>query len=87
MMIDPGAARRRKETAAREARVTRFQEYSGNAAISGRELPPDEVLAASQHIDATARALRHRRASRAPSSTCGPWSTSTSSRAPTPSPA
>ena len=58
MMIDPDAARRRKETAAREARVTRFQEYSGNAAISGRELPPDEVLAASQHIDATARALR-----------------------------
>ena len=58
MMIDPDAARRRRETAAREARVTRFQEYSGNAAISGRELPPDEVLAASQHIDATARALR-----------------------------
>ena len=58
MMIDPDAARKRRETAAKEARVTRFQEYSGNAAISGRELPPDEVLAASQHIDATARALR-----------------------------
>ena len=26
--------------------------------LSGRELPPEEVLAASQHMDATARALR-----------------------------
>jgi hypothetical protein len=58
MMIDPKAAGERKKTAAKEARVTRFQEYSGNAAISGRELPSDEVLAASQHVDAIARALR-----------------------------
>jgi uncharacterized protein DUF222 len=58
MMIDPGAAGERKQTAAKQARVTRWQEDSGNAALSGRELPPEEVLAASQHIDATARALR-----------------------------
>ena len=58
MMIDPRAAEERKKTAAKEARVTRWQEDSGNAALSGRELPPDEVLAASQHMDATARALR-----------------------------
>jgi hypothetical protein len=58
MMIDPAAAQERKKAAAKDARVTRFQEYSGNGALCGRELPPDEVLASSQHIDACARALR-----------------------------
>jgi len=58
MMIDPQAARHRKETCAKDARVERFQESSGNAALCGRELPPDEVLAASAHIDACARELR-----------------------------
>jgi hypothetical protein len=58
MMIDPAAAVRRKERAARDARIERFQEYSGNAALCGRELPADQVLAASQHLDACARALR-----------------------------
>jgi Domain of unknown function (DUF222) len=58
MMIDPAAAQRRKEAGAKQTRVERFQEYSGNAALSGRELPPDEVLASSQHIDSCARALR-----------------------------
>ncbi|MGH3208187.1 MAG: DUF222 domain-containing protein [Trebonia sp.] len=58
MMIDPKAAEERKKAAAKEARVIRWQEDSGNAALSGRELPPEEVLAASQHMDATARALR-----------------------------
>jgi Domain of unknown function (DUF222) len=58
MMIDPEAAGERKQAAAKQARITRWQEDSGNAALSGRELPPDEVLAASQHIDATARTLR-----------------------------
>jgi hypothetical protein len=58
MMIDPAAAQQRKDKAAKEARVVRFQEYSGNAALCGRDLPPEEVLASSQHIDACARALR-----------------------------
>ena len=58
LLIDPQAAQKRKETAAKGARIERFQEYSGNAALSGRELPPDEVLAASAHIDACARQLR-----------------------------
>jgi hypothetical protein len=58
MMIDPQAARRRKERAAKDARITRFQEYSGNGALCGRELPAAETLASSQHIDACARALR-----------------------------
>ena len=58
MMIDPAAAVRRRERAARDARIERIQEFSGNAALCGRELPPQAVLAASQHIDACARALR-----------------------------
>jgi hypothetical protein len=58
LMIDPAAAQRRKDGAARDARVIRFQEHSGTAALCGRDLPPDEVLASSGHIDACARALR-----------------------------
>jgi Domain of unknown function (DUF222) len=58
LMIDPGAARRRKDEAAKDARVERFQEHSGTAALCGRDLPTDEVLAASTHIDAVARQLR-----------------------------
>src|SRR6516165_2206010 len=58
MMIDPAAAVRRRERAARDARIERFQEHSGNAALCGRELPPQAVLAASAHIDGCARALR-----------------------------
>ncbi len=58
MMIDPAAAQRRKDSAAKHARVIRFQEQSGNAALCGRDLPPADVLASSQHIDDCARALR-----------------------------
>ncbi len=39
-------ARQRREEAARDARVQRWAEDSGNAALTGRELPPAEVLAA-----------------------------------------
>jgi Domain of unknown function (DUF222) len=46
----PGKARQRRETAAKFARVERWAEDSGNAALMGRELPPDEVLAADQRI-------------------------------------
>jgi hypothetical protein len=55
LLIDPAAAQRRKDSA---ARVIRFQEHSGTAALCGRDLPPDEVLASSAHVDACARALR-----------------------------
>ena len=48
----PKKARERRETAARSARVERWAEDSGNAALMGRELPPDEVLAADQRIAA-----------------------------------
>ena len=48
--VAPDKARERRETAARFARVERWAEDSGNAALMGRELPPDEVLAADQRI-------------------------------------
>jgi hypothetical protein len=46
----PDKARERRESAARFARVERWAEDTGNAALMGRELPPDEVLAADQRI-------------------------------------
>src|SRR5579863_5256703 len=58
MYIDPAAARKRREEAAKDARVERWAEDSGNAALVGRELPPAEVLAADQRIDWWARQLR-----------------------------
>jgi len=48
--VAPETARQRRQTAARFARVERWAEDSGNAALMGRELPPDEVLAADQRI-------------------------------------
>jgi hypothetical protein len=56
--VDDQAAQRRKDAAAAEARISKFREDSGNGALSGRELPADEVLASWQHVDARARALR-----------------------------
>jgi len=50
MEVAPGKARERRETAAKFARVERWAEDSGNAALMGRELPPDEVLACDQRI-------------------------------------
>src|SRR5579862_9668460 len=59
LKLDPDAARRRKETAAkREAEVRRFREDSGNAGMIARELPCDEVLASWQHVDQRAHDLR-----------------------------
>jgi hypothetical protein len=48
LKLDPDAARKRKEAAAKhEAEVRRFRESSGNAGMIARELPPAEVLASS----------------------------------------
>ena len=58
MEAAPDKARKRRETAARFARVERWAEDSGNAALAGRELPPDQVLAADDRITAWARELR-----------------------------
>jgi len=55
--VAPDKARQQRETAARFARVERWAEDSGNAALMGRELPPDEVLAADQRISAWAGEL------------------------------
>jgi hypothetical protein len=58
MEAAPEKARQRRETAARFARVERWAEDSGNAALMGRELPPDEVLACDQRITAWAGELK-----------------------------
>jgi hypothetical protein len=56
--VAPEKARQRRETAAKFARVERWAEDSGNAALAGRELPPDEVLACDQRITWWAEELR-----------------------------
>ena len=58
MEVAPKKAKKRRETGAKFARVERWAEDSGNAALMGRELPPDEVLAADQRITAWATELR-----------------------------
>ena len=58
MEAAPEKARERREKAARTARVERWAEDSGNAALMGRELPPDEVLAADQRISSRAEELK-----------------------------
>ena len=58
IQVAPEKARKRREAAAKDARVQRWAEDSGNAALMGRELPPAEVLAADQRITAWARQLK-----------------------------
>ena len=58
MDVAPDKARGRREAARKDARVQRWAEDSGNAALMGRELPPAEVLAADQRITARAHELR-----------------------------
>jgi hypothetical protein len=58
LRLDPEAVRKRKEQARRGATVRSFREESGNAGITGREMPSAEVLASMQHVEARARALR-----------------------------
>jgi hypothetical protein len=58
MQVAPDKARKRREQAAKEARVERWAEGSGNAGLAGRELPPAQVLAADQRVNWWARQLR-----------------------------
>ena len=58
MEVAPQKARKRREDAEKDARVQRWMEDSGNAALAGRELPPAEVLAADQRISWWARQLK-----------------------------
>src|SRR5579864_4372781 len=58
MEVAPDKAHKRREQAAEDARVERWSEGSGNAALAGRELPPAEVLAADQRVTWWAEQLR-----------------------------
>jgi hypothetical protein len=58
MEVAPKKAKKRREVAAKFARVERWSEDSGNAALAGRELPPAEVLAVDQRITWWAGELR-----------------------------
>jgi hypothetical protein len=55
LTVDPGLAeRRREQSQRRDARVTLFRELSGTAGLAGRDLPPDEALAAMASVNARA---------------------------------
>jgi len=58
MEVNPDKAKKRREHAAKRARVERWCEPSGNAGLAGRELPSAEVLAADQRITWWAEQLR-----------------------------
>jgi hypothetical protein len=58
LAADPAAARERKERAGRDARVERWDEHAGTAALAGRDLPPADVLAADHNLSALAGSLR-----------------------------
>jgi hypothetical protein len=55
---DPGAARKQKEQAEKLARVERWAEDAGTAALAGRDLPPAGVLAADAYLTAWAKRLK-----------------------------
>ena len=55
LTVDPGLAERRREHAQKnDARVSFFREQAGTAGLSGRDLPPDEALAAMANVNARA---------------------------------
>jgi Domain of unknown function (DUF222) len=58
MKAAPKTARERREIAAKDARVERWLQDTGNAALMGCELPPAEALAADEQITARAKELR-----------------------------
>jgi hypothetical protein len=55
---DPAAARRRKAQAEKLARVERWAEDAGTAALAGRDLPPAGVLVADAYLTAWAKRLK-----------------------------
>ena len=58
LRIDPAGAIRRRKKAEKRARVERWREYDGTGALAGRNLPPDDTLAADQALTARALELR-----------------------------
>jgi len=89
LTVDPELAGRRREQAQRkDARVTLFREMSGTAALSGRDLPPDEALAAMASVTPGRSSTRSPAPSAIPGWTCcGLMPTSTCSTACPPPPA
>ena len=59
LKVDPGAARKRREEAQKDARVELWREDAGTAALCGFHLPPDQVLAADQAITNLAMSLKN----------------------------
>ncbi|MGH3070634.1 MAG: DUF222 domain-containing protein, partial [Streptosporangiaceae bacterium] len=58
LQVDPAGAIRRRKKAEKRARVERWREYDGTGALAGRNLPPDDTLAADQALTARALELR-----------------------------
>src|SRR5947209_19938391 len=56
--VNPAKAKKAREHGARNARVERWREDSGNAGLAGRELPAAHVLAMDQRITWWARELQ-----------------------------
>jgi hypothetical protein len=57
--VDPDLAERRRKAAEKHrSRVVMFRERSGTAALSGRDLPADQTLAAFAHVNARAQVYR-----------------------------
>jgi hypothetical protein len=55
LTVDPELAERRRKQAQKSARVAFFRELSGTAGLSGRDLPPDEALAAMAAVNVRAQ--------------------------------
>jgi hypothetical protein len=58
LKLDPDSFERRRQARRREAHVRPFREESGNAGMTARELPSDEVLASWQNVGQRALDLR-----------------------------
>ncbi len=58
IVADPAAADQRLAATQKQARVERWAEPGGTAALAGRDLPPADVLAADNRINALAAALK-----------------------------
>ena len=55
LKLDPEAARRRREEAEKDARVEHWADPHGTATLTGRNLPPAQVLAASKRLTQIAK--------------------------------
>ena len=58
VQVDPAGATKRRKRGEKQARVEQWREYDGTGALAGRNLPPDDTLAASQALTTRAVELR-----------------------------